>query len=206
MAGSVHLSDRQREGLDKLASGSEAGNRQAKGDAALSGLGAAVKKLTGAELIGVHDIAPELLASNGLIAGPAPTADALASARYAIAAARAIGRLDLGQAAVVAGARVIAAEDIAGTDDLLARVAVHRNAGLVGDGQSLLVLGKASKPQQPADIDLPAIGPATVHGAAAAGISLIAVEAKRTLLIDRPELVAAAEAAGITIYGLDADG
>lgn len=203
MAGGIHLSDRQREGLAKFATVGE--STASLGDAALAGLGAAVRKLTGAELLGVHEIAPELLAAAGLIAGPAPDEAALVAARLAIAAAQAIGRLDLGQAVVVAGARVVAAEDLAGTDELLRRTAAHRQAGLIGDGQGPIVLGKTSKPQQPAYVDLPAIGPDTVTGAVAAGITLIAVEPLRTLLIDRPALVAAADAHGVSIFGLAPD-
>lgn len=206
MAGGVALSDRQREGLARVARGDEAGSGETGlGDAALSSLGAAIRKLTGAELLGVHEVAPEVVAGPGLLAGPPPTDEAIAAGRRAIAAARAIGRLDLGQAVVVAGSRVVAAEDVGGTDELLARVAAHREAGLIGDGQGPLVLGKASKPQQPAEIDLPAIGPATVDGAARAGIGLIVVEPLRTLIVERGALEAAANAAGITIYGLAAD-
>lgn len=203
MAGGLHLSDRQREGLAKFATGRE--STASLGDVALSGLAVAVKKFTGAELLGVHEIAPELLAEPGLIAGPAPDAAGLAAARLAIAAAQSVGRLDMGQAAVVAGARVVAAEDVAGTEELLRRVAAHRLAGLIGDGQGPLVLGKTSKPQQPAYVDLPAIGPDTVADAVAAGITLIAVEPLRTLLIDRPALIAAAETHGVTIFGLALD-
>lgn len=200
MAGGLHLSDRQREGLAKFATGGEAS--AALGDAALSGLAGAVKKFTGADLLGVHEIAPELLAEAGLIAGPAPDEAAVAAARLAIAAARAVGRLDMGQAAVVAGARVVAAEDVGGTAELLSRVAAYRRAGLIGDGQGPIVLGKTSKPQQPAYVDLPAIGPDTVSEAVAAGVTVIAVEPLRTLLIDRLTLIAAAEAQRVTILGL----
>jgi DUF1009 family protein len=203
MAGGLHLSDRQREGLARFAAGGEAA--ASLGDAALSGLAVAVKKFTGAELLGVHEIAPDLLAEAGLIAGPTPDEAAMAAAHLAIAAARAIGRLDLGQAVVVVGARVVAAEDVAGTAELLSRVAEHRRMGLIGDGQGPMVLGKTSKPQQPAYVDLPAVGPDTVEQAVAAGVTLIAVEPLRTLLIDRPALIAAAEAHRVTILGLAPD-
>lgn len=206
MAGGIHLSDRQREGLARFVSGESGAGAPAQGDAAMSGLGTALRRITGAELIGVHDVAPELVAGSGLIAGPQPEPAALAAGRLGMSAAQTIGRLDLGQAVVVSGGRVVAAEDVGGTDELLRRVAGYRDAELIGDGQGPLVLAKASKPQQPAYIDLPAIGPDTIRNAAAAGIALIAVEPLRTLLIDRPRLLAAAAAAGITIYGMHPDG
>lgn len=196
LAGAVTLGDRAREGLSELAGG----NRASAGDAALSKMSGVVRAMTGAKVIGVHEVARDLVAQKGAIAGPQITD--LQSARVALRAARDIGRIDLGQAVVVAGARVIAAEDVGGTDELLRRVAEHRRQGRIGDGAGPLVLGKASKPKQPLTIDLPTIGPETVARAAEAGITVIVVEAGKTLLLDRPTLIAAAERHGITILGL----
>jgi DUF1009 family protein len=172
------------------------------GDGALSGLALAIRNVAGAELIGAHEVATDLLADAGHIAGPRPEESLLESARLAFEAARHIGRLDLGQAAVVSGARVIAAEDIAGTDALLMRIAEYRRRGLIGDGAARLVLAKAAKPQQPAFVDLPAIGAATVANAAAAGVALIVVEAGRALLLEREALLAAAREHGIGLFGM----
>jgi DUF1009 family protein len=65
-----------------------------------------------------------------------------------------------------------------------------------------LILAKARKPKQPAFVDLPAIGPQTVRNAAAAGIQIIAVEAKATLLLDRSVLEQAANESGVSIIGV----
>ena len=121
----------------------------------------------------------------GHIAGPAVRRRRSSRSALCADAAREIGRLDLGQAVVATGRRLIAAEDIGGTDALLGRVRDLRAAGLTGDGSGPLVLAKAAKPGQPDFVDLPAIGPDTVANAAAAGIGIIAVEAGRTIL-DRP--------------------
>lgn len=203
LAGAVTLSDTDRR-LLMTALGAEG---QPQGDAALSHLATRLQQLTGATLIGPHLIALDLLPTLGALGGPVPTVPQLAAARLALLAARQVGAMDLGQGAVVAGARVVAAEDVAGTDDLLARVARYRATGLIGDAtETVLALGKACKPQQPLFVDLPAIGPDTVAGAKAAGISVIGVEAGRTLLVDRAKLMAAAVEAGIAIVGLDIDG
>lgn len=203
LAGAVTLTDAGRRRLLAILGG----EGQPTGDAALSHLATRLQQLTGAILVGPHQIVPELLASAGAIAGPAATGLQLASARVALVAARQVGAMDLGQAAVAAGERVVAAEDVAGTDDLLARVARYRRAGLIGDADEIpVVLAKACKPQQPLFVDLPAIGPETVAGAAGAGISVIAVEAGRTLLLERARLVADADARGISIVGLAIDG
>ena len=203
LAGSVTLTDRDRMRLLALLGGAG----QPTGDAALSQLALRLQDLTGATLIGPHQVAPHILAEAGHLAGPAATLEQFAAARVALRAARQVGAMDLGQAAVVAGARVVAVEDVAGTDELLARVARHRVAGLVGGTpETPVVLAKACKPQQPLFVDLPAIGPATIVGAASAGISLIAVEAGRTLLLERQRLFAEADARGIAIAGLTIDG
>lgn len=203
LAGGLTISDVDREVLAGFAGN---GPGAAQGDAALSSVTAAIEKYSGAKVIGAHEVTADILVGAGQIAGREATDAELAAARQGLAAAREIGRLDLGQAVVIAGRRVVAAEDVGGTDELLARVAAHRAAGRVGDGAGPLVLAKAAKPQQPLYVDLPAIGPDTVSGAAAAGISMIAVEAGRSLILDRPALVAAAERHGIAVVGLGADG
>jgi DUF1009 family protein len=161
--------------------------------------------MTGAKVIGVQELAPGLLAPVGHVAGPDVIPDDHEAAHFALSAAREIGRLDLGQAVVATGRRLIAAEDIGGTDALLGRVRDHRAAGRTGDGSGALILAKAAKPGQPDFADLPAIGPETVKNAVAAGIGLIAVEAGRTILIDREAIIAAADAAQISIVGITLD-
>lgn len=204
MAGGIHLSDKVREGLIRFANGNAPANdvmpNAPVGDAALAALGKVLKQMTGADLIGVHELSPDLLAPAGAIAGPA--LDAASSATFALETARAIGALDIGQAVVVAGRRVIAVEDIGGTDALIARVAALRSAGLAGDGAAPLILAKAMKPQQPGFADLPAIGPQTVERCAEAGIAAIVVEAGRSLLLQRGDLVVAAARHGIAVVGL----
>ncbi len=198
LAGGLTISDRDRESIAGFAGGTSGA---AQGDAALSSVTAAIEKFSGAKVIGVHDVTADILAQPGRIAGPEATDLQIAAAQLGLAAAREIGRLDLGQAVVVAGRRVVAAEDVGGTDELLVRVNAHRAAGRIGDGTGPLVLAKAAKPQQPLYVDLPAIGPDTVAAAARAGITLIALEAGKSLVLDRAALVAAAEAHGVSVVG-----
>lgn len=199
LAGGIQLGDRHREGLAQFAAGTQS---RSEGDAAVSAVAEAIRQFSGASLIGAHEIAAELLAPPGHIAGPPATARQLQSARLAMDAARQIGRLDLGQAVVVAGGRVVAAEDVGGTDELLARVAEHRRLGRIGDGSGALVLAKAAKPQQPMYVDLPAIGPRTATNAASAGIELIAVDPGKSLILERQSFVAEADRLGIAVIGL----
>ena len=157
MAGGVSLSDVVREGLASYFSGTP--TRQSIGDTSISDLVGRLEEMTGARPMGVHEIAPDLLAPDGMIGGPQPTELVLEAARHALDLARRAGALDLGQAVVVAGKRAIAAEDVGGTDGLLRRVRWLRWRGLVADGKtSPLVLAKCPKPDQPLFIDMPAIG------------------------------------------------
>lgn len=206
LAGGINLPDKAREGLIKFANGNAPSSTSASnmpvGDAALSAIGTVLKKMTGADLIGVHELSPDLLAPEGPIAGGALSEDELASAGFALRIARGIGALDIGQAAVVSGRRVAAVEDIGGTDALIARAGELRRSGLIGDAGGLLVLAKAIKPQQPAFADLPAIGPDTIRNCAAAGIGLVVVEAGKSLLLQRAEIEFEARRLNIGVVGL----
>lgn len=201
MAGGVSLSDVVREGLASFFSGAPA--RQSIGDTSISDLVRRLEDMTGAKPMGVHEIAPDLLAGEGTLGGPQPDALVLETARHALTLARQAGALDLGQAVVVAGKRAIAAEDVGGTDALLRRVRWLRFRGLVADGKaSPLVLGKCPKPDQPLFVDMPAIGPRTVENARKSGVSAIAVAAGGTLLIQRQAIRAAADRLGVSVIGL----
>lgn len=158
-------------------------------------------RLAGVRVIGVHQMIPDLLADDGHVAGPALQADVIDQARSALVAARLIGRLDLGQAVVSSAHRIVAAEDAGGTDELIERIARLRASGLIDDGSFKLILAKALKPRQPSFVDLPAIGADTVSKAAAAGIKVIAVEAHRTLVLERALIVERASSLGVSIIG-----
>lgn len=201
LAGGVHISDSDRRGLAQAfgVAGKLAGGL---GDVGLAGMILIYCKAQGYKLVGVHEVAPDLLAPEGPIAGPPPSTELQAVAVYALKTARAVGAIDLGQSVVVSANRPIAAEDAGGTDALLGRVAALRSAGLVGGERGHLVLAKARKPKQPSFVDLPAIGRDTVARAADAGISAIVVEAKGSLLLDRSAIEREAAARGISVIGL----
>ncbi|MEO6012997.1 MAG: UDP-2,3-diacylglucosamine diphosphatase LpxI [Devosia sp.] len=201
LAGAVHISDADRKSLVSAfgLAGTVAGGI---GDIGLAGIILLYCKLQRIKLVGAHEIVPELVAPAGHIAGPG-NIDALSTiSKHAVEVAKKVGAADLGQSVVLSGMRAVAAEDIAGTDALLTRVAELRRAGLVGNAGHPLVLAKARKPKQPAFVDLPAIGPRTIVNAAAAGISVIVVEAGATLLLDRATLAAEASARGVTVIGV----
>ncbi len=201
LAGGVHISDTDRRGLAEAFgfAGRVAGGL---GDIGLAGLILLYCKAHGYRLVGAHEVAPELLAPDGHIGGPPLSTQLAGVAARAMKAAKAIGAIDLGQSVVVSAHRPVAAEDASGTDGLIARVAEMRASGIVGEGRGPLVLAKARKPKQPNFVDLPAIGAQTVIGAAQAGISVVAVEAKASLLLDRAAIEREAAARSVTVIGL----
>jgi len=157
----------------------------------------------GIRVVGAHEVAPGIVAAPGHVAGPRVAAAALNDVRLAFQAARAIGELDAGQAAVAVNGRVIALEAAEGTDAMLERVAaLHANGRARWSGRAG-VLVKRSKPQQDLRVDMPAIGPRTVEGVVRANLAGIAVEAGKVMIADRAATIAEAERTRTFIIGDD---
>jgi DUF1009 family protein len=153
---------------------------------------------------GAEGVMDELRLPLGLMGRHAPSPEQLADAHRALEVARAIGRLDIGQAAVVCDGLVLAVEAQEGTDAMLSRVAVlpaHLH-GREGDRRG--VLAKAPKPIQETRVDLPTIGVATISRAAAAGLAGVVGEAGRLLVLDRAEALALADELGLFVLGVEA--
>jgi UDP-2,3-diacylglucosamine hydrolase len=151
---------------------------------------------------GAHEIAPHLLAPVGPLGGLKPGARDLGDIALGFKVTKALGALDVGQAAVVARGYVLAVEAAEGTDAMLRRCRDLRQWG--GAGRSG-VLVKRPKPGQEMRVDVPAIGPRTVQLAAEAGLAGLAVASGRVLLADADELVAEAERRHLFIAGVDED-
>jgi len=149
----------------------------------------------GFQVIGIDAVLAELLAPLGPLGRTKPDEQAQADIEIGIAAARAHGGRDLGQAVIVRQGAVIGVEDRDGTDALMRRCAESSR-----EHGGLLV--KMAKPGQERRVDLPAIGPETIASAAAAGLRGIAIEANATLVLDRDVLVDAADLAGIFVVGV----
>lgn len=151
----------------------------------------------GFRVIGAHDLLDEAVTvPEGPLGRVAPNAEAEGDIARGVEIARAVGALDIGQAVVVQQGLVLGVEAIEGTDALLQRCAGLRRDGAGG------VLVKVQKPGQEARIDRPTVGPQTVRLAAEAGLQGIAAEAGATLLLDRDEVVRAADAAGLFVVGV----
>src|SRR5690606_26348128 len=159
----------------------------------------------GIDVLGVHELMPDVVAEKACLTSHAPGRGDWKDIRAAMEAATAIGRLDIGQAAVAIGGRAIALEGIEGTDGLLERTIDLRRHGRLAGARGG-VLAKCAKPGQELRADLPAIGPRTVLDAASAGLAGIALQAGRTLVLERKETLRLAEEAGIFIIGTETEG
>lgn len=153
----------------------------------------------GFNVLGAHEVLREALGPRGLLTRTAPDAQAMADISRGIKVARRLGELDVGQGCVVQLGLVLAVEAIEGTDAMLARCGALRREGVGG------VLVKLVKPGQERRADLPTIGAQTIRNAAAAGLRGVAFEAGGTLLAERAEAIALADAAGLFLLGFDPD-
>lgn len=153
----------------------------------------------GFRVLGMHEILAEALGPAGLLSRVAPDVVAMADIRRGIAVARALGAVDVGQGCVVQQGIVLAVEAAEGTDAMLVRC-----AGLAWPGPGG-VLVKLVKPGQDRRTDLPTIGPETIRAAIAVGLRGVAFEAGGTILAQRDATIAAADAAGVFLLGLDPD-
>ncbi len=164
----------------------------------LSALTAELENRQGFRIVDVASIVPDILAPSGSLGQVSPDPQAEADIARGLAVIRALGTADVGQAVVVQQGLVLAVEAIEGTGAMLTRVRPLSREGPGG------VLVKAAKPGQERRTDLPTIGPGTVTAAAAAGLRGIAVEAGGALIVDREDTVAAADATGLFLVGVDA--
>ena len=146
----------------------------------------------GLTMAAATDLAPGLLADSGVLTGGRLPTRLQNDVAFGWTAAKTIGGLDIGQAVTVRDGTIIAVEAIEGTD-----ACIDRTGKLCRRGGWTLV--KVAKPNQDMRFDVPTIGPQTVRRVAAAGGNAIAIEAGRTILLDRTETIATARSLGVTI-------
>ncbi|HET7849950.1 MAG TPA: UDP-2,3-diacylglucosamine diphosphatase LpxI [Pseudolabrys sp.] len=169
----------------------------------LSGIGSIFEQ-HGFRLVGAHEVAPEILMSEGPLGRIQPADQDLADIETGFAYLRAAGPYDVGQAVVVSGRHVLAVEAIEGTDQMLARVAALRASGLIRAPAGSGVLVKAPKPAQDRRFDLPSLGPQTIEGAAKAGLAGIAVVAGETIVAEPAQVAATADRRDVFVVGMKA--
>ena len=135
-----------------------------------------------------------LLASEGVLTKRQPSDDERKDLDYGRRVANALAQVDVGQSVAIAERACVALEAMEGTDAML-----QRASGLV-DGRPLRLV-KVSRRRRHLQFDVPVVGPGTVAAMKQSGATALAVDAGRTLLLDREEMIDAANGAGISIIG-----
>ena len=169
-------------------------------DHLLTGVGR-IFEIEGFRLLGAHEVAPDIAAPLGAVGRHRPDGDAERDIDLGFSLLAATSPFDIGQAAVVARARVLAVEAAEGTDAMLERIGTLREIGRIGLPRGVGVLVKAPKRRQDRRYDLPSIGPNTLAKAAQAGLAGVAVVAGATIMAEPQRLVDAADRGGLFVVG-----
>lgn len=161
-------------------------------------IGAVAKVLEdeGIHLLDSTSFLRPLLPEPGVLTARAPSEEEGKDLDYGYKVARELGRLDLGQTVAVSDAACVALEAMEGTDAVIERAATLVN------GRPLRVV-KLAKPNQDLRFDVPVIGLPTVRLMARLNVTALSIECRKTLMMDRDELVREANAAGITIQAVE---
>lgn len=141
------------------------------------------------------DYAPDLLVEEGCLTQRQPTSAQRKDIQFGWQLAKQIGQLDIGQSVVVRDRAVLAVEAIEGTDEC-----IRRAGALCTIGEFTVV--KVAKPQQDMRFDVPTVGIGTIETMVAAGARVLAIEAGRTILIDRARMLEFADRHKLVVIAL----
>lgn len=167
--------------------------KQRNAESIFSAIADELSKL-GVRLLPATTFLESFVAANGLIAGPKLSSREKADVEFGRGIARTVAALNVGQTVVVKNGTVLAVEAWEGTNEAISR------GGALARGNATVV--KVSKPNQDMRFDIPVVGLETVHIAAKAKIRVLAVEAGRTLLLEKEPLIAAAIQANLSLLGI----
>jgi len=145
----------------------------------------------GIQLLDSTFLLQKYLAPKGTLTKRGPTVDELKDIEFGLTIAKLMGGIDVGQTVVVKDKAIVAIEAMEGTDQAITR------GGLIARQGAVVV--KASKPAQDNRFDVPVIGPRTIQTMARVKAACLAIEAGKTLIIDREKTVNLANQANICI-------
>lgn len=175
------------------------GSLPAKSTDMLIGAVARILHQAGIEVVDSTLFLKPLLPEAGVLTARAPDAREMADIEYGQEIAWQIAGLDLGQTVVVCDRACVAVEAMEGTDETIERAGRLAQLGRLGPDKGGLVVVKVSKPGQDMRFDVPVVGKPTIEVMQRARATALAIDAHRTLLVDRAEMIAAANQAGIAI-------
>lgn len=142
------------------------------------------------------DFAPELLVKNGILSDRKPTRAQWKDIAFGWQLAKEMGRMDIGQTVAVKGLSTIAVEAVEGTD-----ACIRRAGQLCAQGGFAVV--KVAKPQQDMRFDVPTIGMGTLQTLVEAGGRVLAVETKKTIIVDENEVIRFARKHHLVLLAVD---
>ena len=148
-------------------------------------------KASGFELLSSTTFMEDFLPKSGTLTNLEPDFSTWEDVYFGLDLAKAVANLDIGQTVAVKQRAVVAVEALEGTDNLI------RRAGKIARGGITVV--KVSKPKQDLRFDIPVVGLGTIKNMLSAGAKCLAIEAGKTLFIDKDESVKLADKKGIAI-------
>ena len=149
---------------------------------------------------GIHlrdstELLKPLLAAEGAMTRRKPTKDEMTDVEYGRRVANALAGFDVGQSVAICERACVAVEAMEGTDAML-----RRAAGLVNGRRLTLV--KVARGREHLLFDVPVVGLDTIPAMRETGTTMLAIEAGRTLMLDREQMIEAAQEAGIAVLGM----
>ena len=150
-------------------------------------------KKDGMTLLNTTDFSKQLLTPEGVLTDSGPSEEEWKDIAFGWAIAKEMGKLDIGQTVVIRNQAVMAIEAIEGTDE-----AIKRGGKLAGSGA---VVVKVSKPRQDMRFDVPVVGLDTLRSMLEANARVLAVEAEKSILLNRESLLKEANETGIAVVG-----
>jgi len=148
----------------------------------------------GIRIVSSAEHLPELLAPRGNLTRRKPSKEEREDVEFGWKIAKELGRLDIGQCVVVRKKTVLALEAIEGTNETILR------GGKLAKEKAVVV--KVSKPNQDLRFDVPAVGPDTIQVMSQVNASVLAIEAGKTLIFDKPGMISYADRSSIAVVSL----
>jgi len=179
--------------MDSLTARVFAGLRDKRADTLLKAAAWSLKR-AGINLVSAMPYLKPMMIEKGTRTRREPTAEEWADIKFGHMMARKVAGLDIGQTVVVKHQALLAVEAMEGTD-----AAIERGGHL---GRGGVVVVKVARPRQDFRFDVPVIGKGTVTTLNRAGAAVLAVEAGRTIVLDRVEVIRMADEAGVSIVAL----
>ena len=152
----------------------------------------------GIELLDPRPFLADNVPAAGCLTHAKPTPGQQETVAFGLRIAKEVSRLDIGQTVVVKEGTVLAVEGFEGTDECI------RRGGLLAGEKGGAVVVKVSKPKQDFRFDIPCVGRRTIESCAAGNVAVLAVEAGATLLLDKDNLLRAADAQGLRVIAVEA--